>query len=611
MDKLIPILWHMHQPCYKDPKGEYIMPWVFLHAIKDYYDMPYFAVKHNVRVTFNLVPSLIVQLKDYSNFDVNDRFLKFIKKKERSEYEKGFILDIVKSISFALSNKFPRFKELLKKPYLDMNDMNDIEVFFLLSHCGNYLTNHSKVVKDLINKSSFSWEDKIQLLEELHRFVSKILPFYKKAYLNGLIELSVSPFYHPILPLLIDINDAGNLRKPNFYVSFKDDARLQIERSIELFVEEFGRKPAGMWPSEGSVSKKTLDLINDFGFRWIATDEDILHKTNPSYDLENKYIYKNTIVIFRNKTISDKIGFTYRFLGVDDAIADLRNLFGRVNVIIMDGENAWEYYQDPWGFLDAFYEEVSKHKPMTMSEFADCEKLETIELEGIASGSWIGASFHIWMGDEEKNKAWAILSKAKTVIDNEYNEKAHKLLLIDEGSDWFWWYGQTCYTKHKKLYDYLFKSRIGEIYKILNKSADEILSFVVEDREFNRPPISYIEPQINGRETFFEYVNAGYVERKSSAIHERRNIKWIKYGYDKINNLYLAIGLRRFKGYQLRINNKIYELKRGIHGDYAVDKIVEIKLPFCDNIVVELLRNGVVVEVVSFEVKPINFTWIV
>ena len=600
----------MHQPCYKDASGEYIMPWVFTHAIKDYFDMPYTAVNNNVKATFNLVPSLIVQLKDYSDFDVNDRFLKYIKKKERSEYEKEYIFDIIKSTSFSLINKFPRFKELLNQPYLNMDSMNDLEVFFLLSHCGDYLQHHSDTVKNLMRKTTFLWEEKIALIGELHEFISKILPFYKDAFINGSIELSTTPFYHPILPLLLNVNAAEQLEKPRIFADFKADAKKQIEMAMELFENEFGKKPFGLWPSEGSVSAETLDLIDEFGLSWVATDEDILHKTNPSYTLNKRYFYKNLTVIFRNKTISDRIGFMYRYLKTDDAIVDLKKNLSDTNMIIMDGENAWEYYSNPAEFLNAFYKEVGQYEVLTMNEFARNTKLEAFELDDIASGSWIGADFAIWMGDSEKNRAWEILSRAKSSLGDFPNEEAYKLLLIDEGSDWFWWYGQTNYTKHKKLYDYLFKSRIAEVYKLLNKPLDEIYSFIIEQNEYNRAPVSYIKADIDGRETFFEYANAGYAEIKSSAIHTQTLIKGVKYGYDERSNLYLAIFSTKLSGIYLRINSKVYDIKRGVFEDYAVDKIIEIKMPFCDNIKLEVLKDGVVVQEIAFEIKKINFTWI-
>ncbi len=291
-------------------------------------------------------------------------------------------------------------------------------------------------------------------------------------------------------------------------------------------------------------------------------------------------------------------------------MVDLKKLLSDINMIIMDGENAWEYYSNPAEFLNAFYREVGQYEVLTMNEFARNTKLEAFELDDIASGSWIGADFAIWMGDSEKNRAWEILSRAKSSLGEFPNEEAYKLLLIDEGSDWFWWYGQTNYTKHKKLYDYLFKSRIAEVYKLLNKPLDEIYSFIIEQNEYNRAPVSYIKADIDGRETFFEYANAGYVEIKSSAIHTQTLIKGVKYGYDERSNLYLAIFSTKLSGIYLRINSKVYDIKRGVFEDYAVDKIIEIKMPFCDNIKLEVLKDGVVVQEIAFEIKKINFTWI-
>ncbi len=586
------------------------MPWVFTHAIKDYYDMPYIAIKNKAKVTFNLVPSLIVQLREYSNFEVNDRFLKYIKKKQRSEYENEFILSIIKSTPSSFIDKMPRFKELLNSPHLNIDSMNDLEMFFLLSHCGEYLRKNSELVRGLLHKTSFIWEEKLSLLSELHVFVSKILPFYKEAFLSGALELTTTPFYHPIIPLLLNLNSAETLKKPSIFADFKDDAKKQMEMAITLFEEEFEKKPSGIWPSEGSVSSEALELFNEFGFKWVATDEDILHKTDPSLSLDKKYTYKGINLVFRNKKISDSIGFRYRFLKTDEAIGDFKGMLESVNIIIMDGENAWEYYSNPKEFLDAFYKEINKYDVLTVGEFVENAGLETVELKSIASGSWIGANFAIWIGDDEKNRAWELLSLAKKALDENPNEEARKLLLIDEGSDWFWWYGQTNYTKHKKLYDYLFKSRIAEIYRLLNKPLDDIFSFIIAEEDNNKPPVSYLRATIDGRERFFEYVNAGCVEVRGSTMHTNPIIKKIKYGYDDEKNLYLAIFLTKLKDVVLRLNNETYVVKKGVYRNYAVDKIVEIKMPLCDKIKIEVLEDGKSLQELSFDIKPISFTWI-
>ncbi len=611
MDKIVSVLWHMHQPCYKDANGEYIMPWVFTHSIKDYYDMPYLAVKNGVKVTFNLVPSLIVQVKEYANFNVNDRFLNYIKKKERNEYENKFVLNIIKSTSFALINRFRRFEELLSLKHLNDNDMNDIEVFFLLAHCGSYLRQNNEIVKELINKSSFAWEEKIILLKELHKFIGSIIPFYRSSFKEGKIDISTTPFYHPILPLLLDVNAAENLKKPKVFADFKDDAVLQVKSAIELFEKEFGKKPSGMWPAEGGVSQKTVELFNEFDIKWIATDESVLYKTNPSYKLDKKYSYKGVNLIFRDKTISDNIGFKYQFLKTDDAVKDLRNSLKDINVIIMDGENAWEYYSDPNGFLDAFYREIKQFNCMSISELSEYKNIETVELGTIANGSWINADFSIWIGDDEKNRAWELLSKVKMNLDEQKDAESEKLLLTDEGSDWFWWYGNTNYSKHKGLYDYIFKSRIAKIYKKLNKPLDDIYSLIIESEEENRPPISYIRPDLDGEEAFFEYINAGEVTFKSSAIHIQPVIDKIKYGYDENKNLYLAIFLKEHKNITLMINSKKYEIKKGIYEDYAFDKIIEIKLPFCDKVDIEVIKDGKSEQKLAFDVKNIELVWVV
>jgi alpha-amylase/alpha-mannosidase (GH57 family) len=594
-----------------DAGGEYVMPWVFTHAIKDYYDMPYIALKKKVRVTFNIVPSLIVQLKDYSNFDVNDRFLNYIKKSQKSEYEYEFVLDIIKSTSYKLSVKSNRFTELIQKKDLTPDELNDLETLFLLVHCGDYLRQNNEIVKELVNKNHFSYQDKILLLDELHRFISKIIPFYKNAYKDDAIEISTTPFYHPILPILFDVSSIETLKKPNMFADFRNDAKWHIKKAIELFESEFDKKPNGMWPSEGSVSKETVELFNDYGVKWIATDEAILKKTNPELSPNKRYVLNGVNVVFRNREISDKIGFKYQFLKTKDAIDDFKQSLKDVNIIIMDGENAWEYYSNPKEFLEAMYDEVIEYECMSIGEFAKYEKIKQKELKTIASGSWINADFSIWIGDEEKNRAWELLSRAKMALDNKKDKKALELLHQNEGSDWFWWYGNTNYTKHKSLYDYIFRSRIAAIYKILNLSISDIYEPLIKKRETNRAPVSFIKPKLNGKINFFKYANAGLVDFKSSAIYSDLALSRVKYGYDDEFNLYLALFFEDKNINLIDINGKKYNIKKGVFDGFAYDRIFEVKLEFCDFVEISVFKDDKCVQKVSFDVKTIEYRWLV
>ncbi len=602
----------MHQPYYKDSNGEYVMPWVFTHAIKDYYDMAHLAVKHNIKAAFNLVPSLIIQLKDYYDFNVNDRFLNFIKKKNRNYYENSFILDIIQSTSINLVNKFPRFKSLLNNGFLNITQMNDLEVFFLLAHCGDYLRENNKVVSYLLNKTSFSWEDKLTLLRELHSFIKTIIPLYQEAFRQQKIDISTTPFYHPILPLLLDINSAEDLKKPALFADFSDDAKVHIEMSIKLFEREFGKKPIGIWPAEGAISDKTVNIFKQYGIKWTATDESILHKTDPSLNTDYLYTLNGMYILFRNRQLSDNIGFKYQYYTTKQAMNDLNNSLKKLNIIILDGENAWEYYQNPADFLESFYREINKHRVVSCSELIYLDGLDRIELNKIASGSWINADFSTWIGDDEKNRAWEMLSKAKLSLEHNDDKEAKNLLLADEGSDWFWWYGDTNYTKQKHLYGYIFKNRIAEIYKKLNKPFSDILTLIADDKAINRQPISYIKPKIDGKDMFFEYINAGTIRLRSSSIHQKTVIDTIKYGYDEESNLYLAIHINPLSShFTLNINGVDYEIKRGIYKDYAIDKIFEIKLPFCKNIHIKLMKTDAVEQEITFEIQPIKQVWIV
>ncbi len=632
-------LWHMHQPEYKNPLTDtYEMPWTFLHCIKDYYEMPWHISRFkNIKATFNLVPSLIKQIQDYTNKDVKDKFLLSLKKRpeDLTTNEKRFLIPFLFNANIKTMIKpFPRYYQLfLKKEQFTGNIENlfsnqeilDIEVLFLLSWTGNYLRKRSDIVRSLIVKSSdFTQEDKEKLLEELFSFVKEIIPFYKKLKDEGKIEISTTPFYHPILPLLIDIKSAKEatpeITLPKVEASFKDHAEIHLEKALSFYKDIFREEPKGLWPAEGSISNDTVLLFSKKNIHWAASDEDVLF--NSLGEREKRYIYKiyryeNTNLFFRDKTLSDLIGFTYSNWDSKDAAQDFINRlreiyndfsFSPMVSVILDGENAWEFYENNgFDFFNSLYSILEKEEWIETVTFSQALNLEeTIQLSNIVAGSWIGGNFYTWIGHPEKNRGWELLSKAKKSFDKSLKEKKEKALeymLVAEGSDWFWWYGDDHYTPYADKFDMLFRANLQKVYKILEIEPPSDI-FTPIKKTFSSPyiqfPNYYVFPLIDGEiSNYFEWLNGGIINLTfdASAMDTSKvHLKKLYYGYDE-ENLYLGIDgkIRELldKDYFLSIDflgkeeekvliyigNKKQIKNRCSDIEYSCKHICEIKIP--------------------------------
>ena len=317
--------WHMHQPDYRDGSGVMTMPWVFLHAIKDYYEMPWLLSRHKgLKATFNITPPLIEQLNLYSDPLKNDYFLSLWQKdpSELGEEESTWLIKTCKSTQYETMIKpIDYLDTLYHYEHLNDADLIDFEMLFMLAWCGNYLRMENSLVKALFQKGKgFTQKDKNDLLQELCDFVESILPFYAKLHKEGIISLSTTPYNHPILPLLLDMQNAKRANAHTTLVenplSLREDAIEQVERSIALYEETFGLKPTGFWPAEGAVDEESIAIYKEHGISWIATDEAILFRSLEDDMRENlykRYVYDGMTIGFRDHGLSDLIGFNYRF----------------------------------------------------------------------------------------------------------------------------------------------------------------------------------------------------------------------------------------------------------------------------------------------------------
>jgi len=506
-------IFHMHQPYYKNLlTQECEVPWVRLHGTKDYVDMVAMLEKYpSIHQTFNLVPSLLEQAEDYTNRTVKDRFLELSYKPaaELTEEEQRFVRE-----NFFMINKdkvisnFPRYYELyfkeMDKRQFTTADYLDLQVWFNLAWIDPYFRNSMPELKQIVNKGRFfTEEEKHTVLDKQIYILEEINPVYKNFSARGQIEITVSPYYHPILPLLCNTNIAKEANTktilPKTQFAFPQDAQAQIDSAIKFAKERFGGQPQGMWPSEEGVAEHILPFLIKAGVKWIVTDEVILFKSLKKKKRDTRLLYQPHLlkredgslnIIFRDRNLSDLIGFNYykcdAASSVEDFMKHLKNIaaaFDDKDILVtvaMDGENAWEYYtNDGHDFLELLYTRLSEAKfvkTTTISEYLKTHPAEK-EIKRLAAGSWIFGEFGKWIGNPHKVKAWEYLALARQELQRLIDKKevipeaAWKQMYICEGSDWFWWYGED----YPGYFDRLFRMHLSNFYTILGLQIPQYL----------------------------------------------------------------------------------------------------------------------------------------
>ena len=686
MEKLhLAFLWHMHQPFYYDwPKGWLALPWVRLHAVKAYYDLPALLSRFpGAKSNFNLVPSLLKQLRFYEEGGT-DFFLELSSKpaRELAPEDKEFILGYFFSCHWdTMVHPYPRFSELLRKrgtegkidlekvrERFSTQDFLDLQVWFNLTWVG-FAHEDEPLIKELKSKGrDFTEEEKGALLELHRKIIKEIIPLYRKLAEAGQIEISASPFYHPILPLLIDTDLARrNLPQaplpPRFH--HPEDALYQLKEGRAFHQKTLGLNPQGLWPSEGSVCPELIPLATEAGFGWLATDEEILYRSlgraGPEVLLKPYWATHEgaqIAAVFRHHELSDRIGFVYRQLPAQEAVANLletaKNL-GRASglknpflVLILDGENPWEYYLDGGkDFLRILFERIAEDpeiNPVTIGEFLKAyPPSETIT--ELYTGSWINANFDIWIGHEEENRAWEVLNRCRSMVDRleDLPEEARHALMAAEGSDWFWWYGEHFSSIFDLEFDRLFRGHLQAFFRALGR---EPLIDLLEPIRRPRPiepeeiPTAFISPVIDGNETFFfEWIGAGKYSPLSlgEAMYLGESlITALYFGFD-LENFYLRLDFKkkilehlsekttikvtlagakhqavvefRLKAKDIQRTLKLrkgpYRLYGTQAGRIAFEKILELALPFENlgfvvgeqvNFYLEIFENGIIRE---------------
>ena len=539
------IVWHNHQPFYKDPVANiYILPWVRLHGAKDYYRMPEIVSKYpDAKVTFDLSGSLINQIKDYIN-GAKDRNLILSEKSadlltEDEKFEMlqipGGFFDInwdhilkktpmYKSILNKREDTFKKYGSPLDKSKIvnsltNQDYLNLQTVFNLFWLDTNYVQNDSslsKLYNKAMNGENFTESDKKEVLDAQLNVISKIFDEYKKLSENGQIELVTTPFAHSISALLVDFG-------------FNRELTKQIERANKLFNEVFGFSPKGTWASECAINDGTLKLFNENSWNWTISDADNLDQLGVDIkkELLSKYIPYNVdrvTTFFRDKYLSDGISFRYSGKSVNEALKDVEDTLlnlqkenkdgNLVYTIALDGENAWEYYEnDGNDFLNGLYKKLSElqkkgkirlitpsmyikkygkgnivtpHKVQVLnlknaniSDINSYSNLPAIEIQGeFGESSWVNPTLDTWIGERQENVAWVWLKevieefyKKENDLDEKTKEEVIDNLLKAEGSDWFWWYGSDQNSGNDPSFDRLFKIYLENIYKLLDENT--------------------------------------------------------------------------------------------------------------------------------------------
>jgi len=534
------LLWHMHQPQYRDAlNGEYVLPWTYLHAIKDYVDMAaHLEAQPNARAVVNFTPVLIEQLNELA-----DKIQAHVKKGDRlpdavlrllsadpvpsAPAER---LELLKACLRAqrkhLIERYGPFLELAtiaetlatpeRIPYASDQLIHDLAVWYHLAWMGETVRRSDARVAALTAQGRmFTLAQRRELLALIGELVADVVPRYRRLGQSGRVELSVTPYGHPIIPLMLDFQTAREampgmeLPRHAAYPGGEERAKWHIAEGLRVFTEAFGSTPVGCWPSEGAVSNATIELLEKAGFKWIATSANVLGTSLRVAGVANNDDLRaynrpyclpggKLLCFFRDDTLSDRIGFNYSTWHGDDAAENFaqelstlaRNYNGQKEgeanhaiLIALDGENAWEYYPfNGYYFLRALYSVLSEHPGLELVTLSDCVSrgLEPVPLQKVVTGSWVHGTLATWMGDPAKNAAWDLLCEAKLAFDTVMREgkfdaaQKHAIehqLALCESSDWFWWFGDYNPAEAVSQFDRLYRRQLVNLYRLLGLPA--------------------------------------------------------------------------------------------------------------------------------------------
>ena len=595
----------MHQPVY-EIEGTYLMPWVRLHAVKDYLDMVLFLDKYpKLKLNIDVVPALVDAIIDYCN-GANDIHSELTTSEieNLTEEEKSFILNNFFSPKFeTMLFKSENYKKLYQKRFskdvhntkeFDNRELSDLMALFNLVWIDPiHFSRYPKLAELWKKQYNYTLEDRIEIIEIHRQIMREIIPIYKKYIQTGRLELTTSPYYHAILPILVDAK--GSIKKSMTLdglpatLGMSDDAKIQVKNALDRIEEVFGVRPQGVWPPELCVGPKTLALLAKEGLKWTISDEGILSNSinfdfirdfkgnlADPYHLLKTYEYQSKNgpidVIFRDRSIPNLINFEYA--GIDSKMA-ASDLYDKIKVVqnkllvspdekhmltlALDGENCWENYQnDGNDFLENIYSYIENDDSLETVLISDYISKDSHKksLNKIYTGSWIDTSFQYWIGEPTKNKAWAYVKNTKNDLElfEKENKKhpnldaAQKELLIAEGSDWFWWYGEPNNSGQDFVFDYMFREHLKNVYILLGLEPPEYLnnSLITKIEIPFKHPTAAISPRMDGsNESQDDWYHSGNISLLDGPVfRESKIVDKIMFGCDS-DNIYFRLNIAK------------------------------------------------------------------
>ncbi len=612
-------LWHMHQPYYVNPASRTaMMPWVRLHAVKGYLDMISIIEEFpEIRVNFNLTPVLLLQIQELAEGSVHDLWMDWARKPatQLEEHERLAILENFFKIHWDnMIKPFPRYWELLNKRgftferedvrrglrYWSVQEFLDLQTWFNLAWCGYTAEKLYPELVALKKKGrNFTEEDKQRVLDVHQDILSKIIPLYREAEARGQVEITTTPFYHPILPLVFDSNLAERAMPgrqfPNRF-HWPEDAAAHLKLAVAQHTKLFGKAPRGLWPSEGSIAPELVALMQAAGIRYFCSDEENLFRSLER-DPERQGVSVNHLelfqgwkveyqgasvnAVFREKPLSDFIGFMAAKNRPEDAaghlLHHLRNIAHAlpenkgVIPLILDGENAWETFADGGeSFLRHLYQGVLDEPSLqtaTIERYLEREAPLKV-VRTLHSGSWISGNFDIWIGEDEENRAWNLLGETREFLQRqldsgrlspEKKEAALQEIYAAEGSDWFWWYGPDFSTENDALFDDLFRQHLKNVYTLCGHLPPSLLEEPITAMRvaplYSKPERPVSRMLTGRRSSYFDWMGAGcYIagSEQGAMYRSGRILKRFYFGNDA-QAVYLRLDPVQWEGVSVRI----------------------------------------------------------
>jgi alpha-amylase/alpha-mannosidase (GH57 family) len=603
----VAFIWHQHQPLYKScVTGQYHLPWVRLHGVKDYLDLILLLERYpKLHQTVNLVPSLILQIEDYVAGTAIDPYLActLTPEAQLTADQKEFIIHhFFDAQHHTLIDPHPRYAELYSQrqdqgepwclEHWNLQDYSDLLAWHNLAWIDPLFWDDPEIAQWLAQDRNFTLSDRQRIISKHRDILARILPQHRKMQESGQLEVTTTPYTHPILPLLADTQSGRvavpQMQMPKARFEWAEDIPRHLDKAWKIYEEKFGCPPRGLWPSEQSVSPAILPYVAEQGFQWLCSDEAVLgwtlkhffHRNESGNVYEPELMYQpyrletphgDLAIVFRDHRLSDLVGFTYSamdpqvaandLIGHLDAIADTlvqRQLESDSTTleqpwlvtIALDGENCWEFYEkDGIPFLESLYAQLSDREDIrlvTVSEYLDqFPPRETLPTDTLHSGSWVDGNFTTWIGDPVKNRAWELLTDARLLLAQHpeateaANPKVWEALYAAEGSDWFWWFGEGHSSNQDAMFDQLFREHLLAMYKALNEPVPEALNHPLELHEAsqNHRPQSFIHPTINGIGDEQDWDHAGRITVAGArgTMHRSSPIQRLWYGLDHLN----------------------------------------------------------------------------